>query len=55
MKIGKRTWIVEYGWMETPHGKRAEWIAAFNTEREAREFAKTKPDGHATYMDEILD
>ena len=55
MKFGKRTWMVEYDWMDTPHGKRPEWIRMFHTECEAREFAKTKPDGHVTYMDEILD
>lgn len=55
MKLGKRTWLVEFNWIDTPHGKRPEWIAHFKTEREAMEFAKTKPDGHVTYMDEILD
>lgn len=55
MKRGKRTWMVEYAWMDTPHGKRPEWIRMFNTEREARDFAKTVTDGEVTYMDEILE
>ena len=55
MKLGKRTWMVEFNWIDTPYGKRAGWIRTFKTEGEARAFAETVPDGVVTYMDEILD
>lgn len=46
-----REYWVEFNFVETPYGKRPDFIRSFKTKEEANEFAATTADGKVVAID----
>lgn len=49
----KKSWLVEYDFVETVYGNRPMWIRFFNSLEEANKFAETVSDAVVSEFEEI--